>query len=126
MDHVKFSLLSAVVFWMIAFGAASPKAPYVLHYRCDHLTSETSCHGPEREKNFTSREAAISFAESNEQFTPIYVSHREKEFPCWWEYVNPESDSLAKTVDCDVEDRLIERYCDPDDGCKDHLNNHER
>jgi len=104
--------------------AVTPKQPWVLHYRCDGLTSEATCHGPEKEKEFSSRNEAIAFAEDHEQFTPLYISHRDKEFSCWWEYAYPEGDTLAKTVDCDTEDNLVARYCS-EDGCKEHMTNHE-
>lgn len=105
--------------------------PWTLHYRCDGGTSPMLCHGSqERTKDFRSRIEAITFAESNEQFTPISVVHGKAELPCWWEYADKDSSSdertsLAKIVDCDTDDNLVAKYCDVD-GCADHMANHER
>ena len=68
---------------------------------------------------------AIGWAESNEQFVPLYISHGSHEFSCWWQYAYPESDSLGKEIDCDTTDNLYAKYCTEDDDCKSTMSNHE-
>ena len=87
----------------------------------------------ERSKEFSSRNEAIAFAESNYWFVPLRIVHGKATLACWWEYVSTGKDSddadsllsLAKEVDCDAEEVLAQSYCD-ESGCNEHMTHHER
>jgi hypothetical protein len=122
---------------IIAFGillVAPARAPWILHYVCDTSAPPALCHmhsDESKHKEFRSREAAISWAESNYWVKPLWIEHGKEELSCWWTYVSDDKDTdnedslvkLAKQVDCDTDVNLVARYCDESD-CS-ALKNHE-
>ena len=136
LPRIVFRLLfCAGIILLAAYASRAATVPrWTLHYVCDSQAPPTLCYGvSERSKEFSSRNEAIAFAESNYWFVPLRIVHGKATLACWWEYVSTGKDSddadsllsLAKEVDCDTEEVLAQSYCD-ESGCNEHMTHHER